>query len=121
MKWLFRWWRQIVDWFQPDPAYQVRHIQGNLPGKLNSKTMYLVGEDGFLEHVSMLCPCGCRQIVHLNLLTDERPVWQLVRHQNGKITLHPSIWRKVGCRSHYWIRENRIQWCKSELSFDRTI
>lgn len=27
------------------------------------------------------------------------------------ITLQPSVWRKIGCRSHFFLRRGLIQWC----------
>jgi hypothetical protein len=50
--------------------------------------------------------------LHMNLLTDERPCWQVTRHQDGTATLHPSVWRQKGCYSHFWLRRGRIHWSK---------
>ena len=59
--------------------------------------------------VSHLCACGCRTKV----VTPLKPTdWKLTF--DGKtITLHPSIgnWN-FPCRSHYWIRNNRVQWAE---------
>ena len=41
---------------------------------------YIVQEDGYREHAAMICPCGCRRVLHMNLLADERPGWQLTTH-----------------------------------------
>jgi hypothetical protein len=30
-------------------------------------------EDGRREQAAVTCPCGCGQVLHMNLLTDERP------------------------------------------------
>lgn len=53
-----------------------------------------------------LCCCGCGEKV----VTPLSPVeWQLQLH--GSIaTLHPSIGNATPCRSHYWIRQNRVVW-----------
>lgn len=91
--------------------YRSYTIEGQLPPRLRSKVAYIVEEDGYREHVSMLCPCGCRQVLHMNLLPDERPCWQVTEHTNGTVTLHPSVWRKKGCRSHFWLRGGKIHWC----------
>ncbi|WP_124597082.1 DUF6527 family protein [Burkholderia stagnalis] len=56
---------------------------------------------------SHLCACGCGEKV----VTPFSPVeWQL-RNEGGLVSLHPSIgnWN-YACRSHYWIRRNRIAW-----------
>ncbi|MER9141803.1 DUF6527 family protein [Mesorhizobium sp. M0871] len=62
----------------------------------------------------MLCPCGCRRVLHMNLLADERPCWRLTRHDDGTTTLHPSVWRTTGCGSHFWFRRGRVEWCRPQ-------
>jgi len=75
--------------------------------------IYIVQDDEFDEFAAMICPCGCRQVLYMNLLPDERPCWRITRHDDGTSTLHPSVWRKKECRSHFWFRRGRIEWCKS--------
>jgi hypothetical protein len=59
--------------------------------------------------VAHKCCCGCgKEIVTPLSPTD----WKLIF--DGKtISLHPSIgnW-SFPCRSHYWIRNNRVQWAE---------
>ena len=57
----------------------------------------------------MICPCGCKRTLHMNFLADERPCWRVMRHEDGTATLHPSVWRKKDCQSHFWFRRGRIQ------------
>lgn len=90
--------------------YRTQFIEGALPKRIDAKTIYVIQEDGFLEHVSLICPCGCGETLHLNLLQDERPYWNLMQHQNGTVSLRPSIWRKYGCYSHFWILSGYIHW-----------
>lgn len=65
--------------------------------------------DGFVyvcnkEKVAQLkCPCGCNDIIYLNLIPDENPQrteprWKIVGN-----TITPSINRTIGCRSHFQI------------------
>lgn len=53
------------------------------------------------------CCCGCSQEVVTPLSPAD---WQLTR-QGGAVSLSPSIgnW-SYRCRSHYWIRGNRVIW-----------
>jgi len=92
-------------------SYKLKIIDEFLPNKLSSTILYIVQEDGFYEHASMICPCGCGEILHMNLIPDERPLWKIIKNSNGTISLHPSIWRKNGCRSHFWLRNSCIYWC----------
>jgi hypothetical protein len=86
-------------------------VEDNLPKQLKRRTFYIVEEDGFHEQAAMICPCGCRSVLHMNLLTDERPCWCVTRHDDGTATLHPSVWRKKECGSHFWFRGGRVVWC----------
>jgi hypothetical protein len=53
-----------------------------------------------------LCCCGCGEKVVTPLSPAE---WQLTLHE-GVATLQPSIGNATACRSHYWIRQNRVVW-----------
>jgi hypothetical protein len=57
-----------------------------------------------------LCPCDCGELIQLNTLPRVRPRWSARRHQNCTITLHPSVRRTVGCRSHFFLRRGGIDW-----------
>jgi hypothetical protein len=102
-------YRRIYNWIVPPYATLV--VQEALPRQLKRRTLYVVQEDGFDEQAAMVCPCGCRSILHMNLLPDERPCWRLARHDDGTASLHPSVWRKKECRSHFWFRWGRVEWC----------
>lgn len=102
--------KRVRTWF--DPPYRTISIDGSLPPKLKKHTLYIVAEDGFEEQAAMLCPCGCAQILHMNLLPDDRPLWRVTRHADGSASLRPSVWRKKGCRSHFCFRSGRVIWVK---------
>lgn len=92
-------------------TYIVTQVEDE-PDIVDSKTIYAIGEDDFLAFVVMLCPCGCNKKIHLNLMQGNKPTWSL-SIRNGVPTLRPSIWRKVGCDSHFFIREGKVVWAKS--------
>ena len=104
-------------WFLP--PYRTMEVEASPPARLLRRTVYLVCEDGFEEQVALLCPCGCGQILQMNLLPDERPCWRVMRNANGTVTLHPSVWRTKGCGSHFWLRNGRIRWCRERASSAR--
>lgn len=113
MKWLknilSRWRTALYQWFVP--PYRTKVVEESLPETLDRKTLYIVEEDGFQEQAAMLCPCGCKRVLHMNLIPDERPCWTVAQHDNGTATLHPSVWRKKDCGSHFWFRNGRVIWC----------
>lgn len=101
--------RQLV------PPYQTITLEDLLPETLKPRTLYVVQDDGFEEQAAMLCPCGCKRILHMNLIPDERPCWQLTQHEDGTATLHPSVWRRKDCGTHFWFRHGRVRWCRIEF------
>lgn len=105
---------KIGNWITANllPKYKVIVVEEFLPDRLDRKALYIVQEDNYTEQAAMICPCGCRQVLHMNMLPDERPCWSLRKHTNGSHSLHPSIWRNKGCHSHFWFSNNRIHWCK---------
>ncbi len=54
------------------------------------------------------CPCGCGRLSEFML----DPIRFRMEYDGTSVTFDPSIGNSnLECRSHYWIRENQIQWC----------
>lgn len=108
-----QWLGQILigRWREPDSRYLVHTVTEN-PLSVDVGEIYLVGERDHLWHAVMACPCGCGASLYLSLLADDRPRWAVVRNNDGTISLSPSVWRQVGCRSHFFLRHGRIVWCE---------
>jgi len=97
------------------PPYRTLVVEEALPKTLRRRTLYVVQEDGYREQAAMICPCGCGQVLQMNLLPDEQPCWHLTEHEDGTASLHPSVWRKKDCGSHFWFRQGRVEWCRSSI------
>lgn len=103
-------WAKIkVARFQTAPVVELPHI-------LNTGHLYVLGGERPWS-AAFLCPCGCRQPIHLSLLPDETPAWVLTLDANNLATLRPSVWRTKGCRSHFFLRHGSIVWCRSSMWF----
>lgn len=67
--------------------------------------------------VHYLCPCGCGKEIFLPCHTPEEPrktepKWGLkLTGEQNLVTLHPSIQDNGPCRSHYHIRDGKVEWC----------
>jgi hypothetical protein len=126
MSWLAKLWAALKAWFghhfpklgprspapvlaREFPRYSVAHAEEE-PDDLAPMVVYAIGEGSHLWHIAMLCPCGCGAKIQLNTLPDDNPCWTLLA-RDGVPTLRPSVWRKVGCRSHFILRDGRINWC----------
>lgn len=58
-----------------------------------------------------LCPCGCRSVITLPLATTKPLHWTHKKSRGGRPSLRPSVWRDVGCLSHFILEDGRIFWC----------
>ena len=59
-----------------------------------------------------LCACGACGQQTVTPFHNSDLGWQYTRDAWDRVTLRPSIGNfQMPCRSHYWITENRIDWC----------
>lgn len=89
-----------------------------LPERLKKSDLYLVGENSHFWFVAMICPCGCGDTLQMNLDERLRPRWTLSVDADGIPSLRPSVFRTVGCRSHFFITSGQIIWCKMDWRSD---
>jgi hypothetical protein len=106
---LLRVYRMCLAWLTRRRTYRLAYVTEE-PDRLDRRTVYAVGEGGHLWHVTFLCPCGCSAVISLNLLPDDSPRWHLST-ENGRPTLTPSVHRKIGCGSHFFLRNGLCVWC----------
>lgn len=107
---LFVWLRHA--WQAHGPRRRIRIVSGDsLPKHLPLRDLILASDDGEDWCVGFRCPCGCGETIELLVVDEARPRWD-VRIHRDRPTLSPSVWRKAGCRSHFWVRDGRIVWCK---------
>jgi hypothetical protein len=110
------WWERLLGRSQPAPVGQLYRAMvvaddADLPETIPQMSVFIVGLPGNEWLAVMTCPCGCEARLLLNLLPDEMPNWRLTIATDGVVTLSPSVWRTVGCRSHFFLRSGKIQWC----------
>ena len=53
------------------------------------------------------CPCGCGELLPINLDDRAGPAWRLYHEERG-VSLYPSVWRESGCESHFIIWRDNI-------------
>lgn len=79
------------------------------PSSVPPKLLLRMMDEGEAWAAVMACPCGCGAVIELLLSPNARPRWTLT--ERGDLpTLHPSVWRSTGCRSHFWVRDGQIHW-----------
>jgi hypothetical protein len=82
-----------------------------LPARMPRRSLVLVRDGDEDWSVGMRCPCGCGDVIELPLQPDVRPRWKLEADLSGRPTLSPSVWRRTGCGSHFWVKRGRVFWC----------
>jgi hypothetical protein len=98
--------------------YRYVHVE-DFPDRLDPFKLYLAGENGYFWAAAMLCPCGCEDVIQLNLLKKARPCWSVEERPDGLATVMPSVWRRKGCQSHFYLRHGRVDWCPEYSVMDR--
>jgi hypothetical protein len=68
-------------------------------------------ERGHAREVLFQCPCGCGEIVVINVDRAAGPAWR-VRIRGERLTLMPSVLRTSGCESHFVLWDNQVCWCR---------
>ncbi|WP_116091836.1 DUF6527 family protein [Sphingomonas crusticola] len=108
-----RFW--LSGWFRPAPParYALAYVDSDeLPSVIPDRTVVVAREAGELWSAGLICPCGCGRRIELMLLPKVKPRWDIRESQNERPTLWPSIWANDGCRSHFWLRDGMVEWCK---------
>ena len=93
-------WEKLIVSFEED-----------VPERLRGNALYIIGAKNYYWAIILLCPCGCGEAIHLNLLKRAYPMWKY-KIRGEEISVIPSIWRTAGCKSHFFIRKGRIVWAK---------
>lgn len=120
MDFVFRFFRRLWAWCSfSKPKWKGIYVD-DVPESLRECCVYLIGENGQLWQVAMLCPCGCSAVIQLCVLPDSRPCWAVTMHADGTVSLSPSVWRTTGCRSHFFLRGGRIDWCGYSRNCEHT-
>ena len=82
------------------------------PERIDANALYIMGESKYFWSILLRCPCGCGDILQLNLHRDTHPFWDMKFHINGSLSISPSVWKKDGCRSHFFIKRSNIIWAR---------
>ncbi len=107
------WWR-IRELLGIRPFPWLAEFCDEVPDCPEQGTVYIVGEDDVWWCVALACPCGCGRTIQLNVLPQASPRWSFSVHDDGTISLSPSVWGTRGCKSHFFLKAGYIQWCSDD-------
>lgn len=88
--------------------YSVKYVD-EFPSRFSDGVIYIERTLVSAHTIAFKCPCGCNDVIYLNLLKDASPRWSYRRNWLGQISVNPSILRLTGCKSHFFVRKNRIK------------
>ncbi len=115
--------RGVVDWLKeqrrPSVTFpKIRVVEA--PPKNDSigrHEFFRVVRKGQDKWALFHCPCGCAQVITLSLQRAHTPHWSVSSGKGGRPSMRPSVWRDVGCMSHFWIEDGRVYWCRNTGAF----
>ena len=111
MSLISRIWTSLIIWLPwKRRNWLAVHVEDE-PNELESNRVYLIMEENEVWQAALICPCGCHAKIQLCCVKESRPRWSYNVHSDQTVTLHPSVWRTKGCRSHFFIRRGKIKWC----------
>lgn len=111
MRILSRHIHKAIAWFHGSDYFikRVKNFYRN--DKIGNKEVVVVGGSDYHKWAHLACPCGCGDIINLSLMKSHEPTWSLKIHW-GLPTFYPSIWKRDGCKSHFWIKKGKIKWSR---------
>lgn len=93
------------------PRRRVIVVEGDTPPlKLPKRNLILARENNEDWAVAFFCPCGCGKWIELLLLKEAKPNWSIHVDQKNIPAFHPSVLLQKGCKSHFWLRNGKIEW-----------
>lgn len=118
---LFTWWRALPADIGRRlreareglrPRWRTVFVESDvLPDALPRRRLIVAQEGEELWSAGMICPCGCGETIELGLFPEAEQSWKLTVDNRGRPSLSPSVWRRTGCRAHFWMRRGRVHWC----------
>lgn len=106
------------EWLQPE--YKFMYVD-DLPERVKDETIYIIGSTVKPWLLAFKCPCGCHSIIQLNLLKDADPCWKYKINKKKQINVFPSVWRTTGCKSHFIIKNGKIDWVRKNKYYYNVI
>jgi hypothetical protein len=89
--------------------FQIEYVE-DVPESILDSLIFIVQDGNEPELLVFKCPCRCNANIILNLLKDASPRWSYELNNEGTIDIYPSVWRNIGCKSHFFVKDSKIKW-----------
>jgi Family of unknown function (DUF6527) len=83
--------------------------QAQAKRKLKPGVLVLVVPNKQPKSLKFFCPCGCGEVVSVNLMPGKERAWTLDYDSKRGLSLWPSVWLTTGCQSHFLLRHNKMR------------
>jgi len=110
IKYINNLFNRFLSWLlERENLYKSEYVS-DIPKNPEPYKVYILGgaKNPFLAVIQ--CPCGCKELLHMNLLISRDPCWKLFVEDDSSITFKPSLWKKTGCRSHFHLINGMVRW-----------
>lgn len=88
------------------PKIVVAKNQSEASAAITRGTLVVVQPSDRPKSVKFLCPCGCGEVLSINVMRGAGKAWRIVFDLRRGLSLYPSVWLDVGCESHFILRDN---------------
>lgn len=102
--------RKAPQFFRRSHYSDVKVVErvSDIPAKTGS-SIFVVERNGQHQWAVFDCPCRRGHRLTVSLRKDDYPHWT-ARQRGARVSLQPSLWLTDACRSHFWIRDNKVTW-----------
>ena len=96
-------------------AYRTEWVE-DPPERPKPRVVYIVGGREYPFDAAFVCPRGCGELLQVDISPKQRKSWRVSEHEDGTISLSPSVRLTKECGCHFWLRRGRIVWCEAPPS-----
>jgi Family of unknown function (DUF6527) len=91
-----------------DNAIRVVECVSDVP-EHTKDLIYIIQRDGVQQWAILDWPCRSSYKITATLRKHGHPHWAATI-KGRSVSLVPSLWFHEGCRSHFWIKNNHVDW-----------
>lgn len=95
-------------WFRDVPYPETRYVTNHAAAaeQLQPGMLMVVRPASKAKSIKLFCPCGCGEVLTINLLRASGKAWSLTTLREYRLSLFPSVWLDHGCKSHFILRNS---------------
>jgi hypothetical protein len=113
-------WLQRMGWLMHYTPLHYTHLRVvedmSSADHVAANEIVFVGSRKHPKWAILMCPCGCGERLHVDLMKTHNPHWSARIEKNGSVSFRPSLWvDESRCGSHFFVRRGQVVWCSEDL------